>query len=186
MATCTYLLFPFEQNRFHPYFWGCWVTWQHWIQSQGNLMELMSVSVRAEFAPGERWRWKNCKLNYRELSLPYSLPTGRTVCVVLFCVAFLLGLFPFFFFLIHTDFRSNLNPIYRTTEFSFTSKKVASVETKNFPLINYSRCCLSHSSVLAQKCCCPSSCWGLIPAENCMAKQAFFFTACEYWLAKSD
>lgn len=38
-----------------------------------------------------------------------------------------------FFLLIHTDFRSNLNTIYSTTEFSVSSMKAASAETKDFP-----------------------------------------------------
>jgi len=48
--------------------------------------------------------------------------------VVLLCMVFF-----FSFFLIHTDFRSNLNTIYSITEFSVTSMKAASAETKDFP-----------------------------------------------------
>lgn len=41
------------------------------------------------------------------------------------------GIFFFLFFLIHTDFRSDSNTIYSTTEFSVTSVKTASAENKD-------------------------------------------------------
>lgn len=47
-------------------------------------------------------------------------------------------------------------------------------ETKSFPSVNHSRCCLNHSSVLPPKHCCLSSCWVLLPAESCMGKQTRF------------